>query len=81
MGYSPQGCKDSDTTEQLTVNFEAVLFKTTKSDPHSSYWRNFNPTHRVWSKLGSTSFLHTLGNVWSSGTLRTPSIDSASDYW
>ena len=35
----------------------------------------------VWSKLGSTSFLHTLGDVWSPGTLRTPSIDSASDCW
>ena len=46
-GYSPQGCKESDTTEQPTVNLEAVLFKTTNSDPHSSYWRNFNPTHSV----------------------------------
>ena len=68
-------------SQTLTLNFEAILFKMTKSDPHSSFLRNFNPTHRVWSKLGSTSFLHTLGNVWGPGTLRTPSIDSASDYW
>lgn len=66
-------------------NFEAPLFfkellalKLLKINPHSSEKFHIQPTN--WSKLGFISLPHTPGSVWNPVTLRTPSIDPASDY-
>ena len=37
MGYSPEGCKESDTTEQLTFHFAALILASDSSRSCGSF--------------------------------------------
>ena len=56
-GYSPQGCKESDTTERLTHKSQKI-FKKSALSSHKSHGGNFNAYYEL--REANLKKLHTM---------------------